>query len=1171
MQRWLVVLGVVLLAACNGEEPDDGDPADAAPPVAACQNGEDDDRDGLTDLDDPGCDGPDDDDEVDPIRAACQNGVDDDGDGAIDGDDPGCDGPDDDDETDPAVPACQNGEDDDGDGAIDLEDRGCASARDDDESDEPPLPACSNGVDDDDDGFIDFPADPGCGSAGDDDEFDMRMPLPQCADEQDNDDDGLVDVADPGCSSVADPREADPDEPPVCFNGLDDDGDGIIDFPAEPGCSAAGDGDEADPPNAPACGNGLDDDGDGRVDYPDDPGCAGTGDNDEADPSRAPACADGVDNDGDGATDFPDDLGCDAAADATEQAGCGVRRVAAELAPNSTVRGDSSTAGFTHEGSCGGRGAPEVPFVYRLDQAVEAIEITALAETRFATAIYVRRGCTDPDSEVACARQPAGESGHTLRIDEPAPGTYYIFLDGAAGRGGQFAMQIEEIPLAACRNGVDDDGDGRVDYPEEPGCQSPADRDETDPEPLPQCADDLDNDGDGEVDFPLDIGCIAASDDDEVDACGQGVRFLEYPVGAPFVDGLIEGGTNNFSGSCGGQGRPERIYRYDNPFNARLRFSVDNAETAQATTLYVRGARCTSAQSELGCSTGIAPTSKGTVTLDRAAPGEYFVFVDSGLGAGAFRLTVQVDRLPPGCSDGVDNDEDGFTDGDDLGCEAPDDEDERDPPAIAARAACANGLDDDGDGRTDYPYDPGCTTRGAADEADPAALPACGNGEDDDGDGLVDFPADPGCFAAADDDEGGNARVACNNRIDDDNDGLLDHPYDPGCAGPGSRSETDPEPAPACADELDNDRDGLVDFPYDPGCAAAGAPSEQDPPAPTACLNRIDDDGDGLADFPRDPGCESAADDDEADPAFAPACANGRDDDQNGRIDWPDDPGCDSAADASERDGGRVRVRCSDGLDNDDDGLIDLADPGCGNARDDDEEDLVALPWCADGVDNDGDGLTDWPEDEGCAAQGDECEQTGYGQCGGVCLDLQNDAQNCGRCGRICEPGVECIEGFCGGLLTFEGIRENVPDADLGGWEVCHRDLYSDGNTVVADMVRNCDGEYVMYGCRRVNSPNWQLLAMGEREQVFRNTGDRNNVLNPHNGVEWYFSENTSIGFVAPGTGVSRNSCDTNNVQPQFRLCWHTGGARFNGGYRCGANTGLNGDRNWERVVWTSR
>ena len=208
-------------------------------------------------------------------------------------------------------------------------------------------------------------------------------------------------------------------------------------------------------------------------------------------------------------------------------------------------------------------------------------------------------------------------------------------------------------------------------------------------------------------------------------------------------------------------------------------------------------------------------------------------------------------------------------------------------------------------------------------------------------------------------------------------------------------------------------------------------------------------------------------------------------------------------------------------------------------------------------------------DDAGCAARGDECEQTGYGQCDGVCLDIRVDANNCGQCGRVCEVGVECIDGFCGGLFAFEGIRENTPDDLLGGWEVCHNDRYNQSEATFANIRAACNGEFVMLGCRPVGQANWTLLAMGDRDEVFEDTV-QGNVLNPHNGVDWYFSDSYSMGFVEPGTGVSRNSCDTANVRPERRMCWHTGQGRMNSGYRCGA-TFLNGNANWERTIWTSR
>ena len=916
-------------------------------------------------------------------------------------------------------------------------------------------PQCGNGEDDDADGFVDFPADPGCGSELDDDETNEGGPiLPECSNGLDDDGDGTVDLGDPGCVSPADPREEDPDQPPACSNLADDDADGVTDFPLDPGCAAAGDDDETTPGVPPGCGNGLDDDQDGHVDYPDDPGCAGVGDQDETDPPVPPACSDGRDNDRDGRVDYPDDRGCQSAADASEAGSCGRTYDPVELEAGREVRGQIGAGPFESQGSCGGMGAAEVVFVYRVERAIEALVVrTDLEGNEHESTLYVRRTCLRDDSEVACAREAVGdgEFGNQVRLDRPELGDYYVFLDGAAGRGGRYALVAEEVALAACLNGVDDDEDGRVDFPVDPGCDEPADRDETDPAILPQCADDEDNDGDGLIDFPLDNGCASAADTDEVDPCGQGIAFLEFPEGAEFVLGNTnEDGTNEFIGTCGGANSNERIVMYRNAFNANLTFSLNHDETPQDLFLYARS-ECLEPRSELACSPRQGePVRKGRIVIERAGPGDYFLFVDAVFGqGGAFKLSVEVERLPAACSDGFDGDRDGFVDGDDVGCFGPEDEDERDP-VEGAEPACWDGADNDEDGVVDYPFDPGCATKGDLDEADPEEAPACNNGEDDDEDGFVDFPNDRGCSARGDVDERDPGQVPqCGNRIDDDNDGLADYPIDPGCAAAGDPSERDDDVMPACTDGIDNDRDGLVDFPYDPGCVAAGHVDEADPEEPSACSNDEDDDEDGVIDFPREPGCAFAADDSEDDPPFPPQCANGNDDDNNGRVDWPDDPGCAFAADAVERTEGPVRARCADGVDNDDDGVVDLADVGCANLRDDDEADLEVAPQCADGRDNDRDGNTDWPDDGGCDAHGDECEQGGFGLCDGVCQELQANAAHCGRCGRACNEGVECLEGRCGAIRPVvlvcgrssrpvqEFIRGDLVEAEVQARDGC--------------------------------------------------------------------------------------------------------------------------------------
>ena len=76
-----------------------------------------------------------------------------------------------------------------------------------------------------------------------------------------------------------------------------------------------------------------------------------------------------------------------------------------------------------------------------------------------------------------------------------------------------------------CEDGVDDDGDGKNDYPNDPGCDDAGRRrrDRRLPErahgPLgpncPECGNGSDDDDDGKTDFPADPNCMAASSTSE--------------------------------------------------------------------------------------------------------------------------------------------------------------------------------------------------------------------------------------------------------------------------------------------------------------------------------------------------------------------------------------------------------------------------------------------------------------------------------------------------------------------------------------------------------------------------------------------------------------------------------------------------------------------------------
>jgi len=74
-------------------------------------------------------------------------------------------------------------------------------------------------------------------------------------------------------------------------------------------------------------------------------------------------------------------------------------------------------------------------------------------------------------------------------------------------------LQIDPAGNQACQDGVDNDVDGAVDYPDDPGCSSANDPSEREASRV--CDDGLDNDGDGFIDYPLDTGCVSLIDGSE--------------------------------------------------------------------------------------------------------------------------------------------------------------------------------------------------------------------------------------------------------------------------------------------------------------------------------------------------------------------------------------------------------------------------------------------------------------------------------------------------------------------------------------------------------------------------------------------------------------------------------------------------------------------------------
>lgn len=293
---------------------------------------------------------------------------------------------------------------------------------------------------------------------------------------------------------------------------------------------------------------------------------------------------------------------------------------------------------------------------------------------------------------------------------------------------------------------------------------------------------------------------------------------------------------------------------------------------------------------------------------------------------------VAEENSNPACSDGIDNNGNGFTDCEDFGCFRA----ARDGMPATGRAvclqeitnaACSDGMDSDGDGDTDC-ADSDCQGDAivVCDGATPTSpLPAqsewagliatrCGNGTDDDGAGFTDCGDRtcqyfaPACLTAGF--EGGNA--ACSDGIDNDLDGLIDCADEFSCSPTGNESIVvcDSEGNPVdfadeaaitaaantrCSDGSPNGDDTFVDC-IDNSCKRDALVTVCD--ATTEGNVRtcapvdgevVDEDGNGFAD------CADFACSQHPDFSFCPdiersptTCTDGRDNDGNGFADCRD-------------------------------------------------------------------------------------------------------------------------------------------------------------------------------------------------------------------------------------------------------------------------------------------
>ena len=630
--------------------------------VTECSDGLDNDGDGETDWPtDPGCHAAGDPTEGAVDVAACANGVDDDADGLTDYPlDPGCAGRGDRNEDDPArAPQCSDGLDNDENGAVDYpDDSGCMAAGDDSE-----VGPCGGDV-----ATIDLNAELAAnafydgttvgapvrtvgtcgGNAGGELIFVYRVDrrleaisfttnFPETASPVvmylRRDCLGAVDIAcDRGTAAIPG-RVLTLEEPEqgLYFLFVDTgarDGGGAFRLAVE----------EVGPPE---CQDTFDNDADGLIDA-DDPGCTGPNDRDELDPDEPAICNDGLDNDMDGQIDYPADVDCVAQGAPRE----------APLCPFDVPVIDVGQAGGMFDlpvlervpggtnGTCEPGGSPEYLLLLELDDPSN-VTVQIFEEGVPANAsIHARTDCAEIGSETGCRRSV--DNMMPLSLINLDRGTHFIFAEQGflAAENDRQAQVTVVSNIRACNNLLDDDLDGLIDL-DDPGCTQGLDDSENDPPELPECADGIDNDEDGAIDYPDDPNCDAAGDVDEALAC----ELVDDVTVIPLAGGRFMTDTrnrdNNYESTCGGSARGgEQVFslRLEQPRNVTFEMVVGDYDTV----MHLRRV-CDDAASQIVCDDdgGVGLLSRISQQLQ---PGEYFLFVDGfggGSGTGTLQVTIQ--------------------------------------------------------------------------------------------------------------------------------------------------------------------------------------------------------------------------------------------------------------------------------------------------------------------------------------------------------------------------------------------------------------------------------------------------------------------------------------------------------------------------------------------------
>jgi hypothetical protein len=234
-------------------------------------------------------------------------------------------------------------------------------------------------------------------------------------------------------------------------------------------------------------------------------------------------------------------------------------------------------------GSCNATGGADVVYTFTLN-AASAVTIAATPGVNTNNlAVYLQSGTCGTGTEVKCQNTSATGT-ETLQVDNLAPGTYFVFVEGVGPISDTFALNFTTGPP--------------VIPPGNDNCSSPT-----------------------------------------------SLSFTGSPPTAG-SSGTLVNGTDDAAGSCGGGGQPDVVYLIPQSAfagaNKRIRAIVTSSTASPGTFDPVIYLRSTCAGAEIGCA---QTRTDQTEVLDLAnvAPGNYFLWVDKmGGPSNTFSLNVQL-------------------------------------------------------------------------------------------------------------------------------------------------------------------------------------------------------------------------------------------------------------------------------------------------------------------------------------------------------------------------------------------------------------------------------------------------------------------------------------------------------------------------------------------------